>query len=86
MSGSFALIMLIFCAAVLYVLWSAVAGWRSIVVVAVAIGLAVLCGGLATYAWTESKSLPWTIGYVTVAAGAPVAAAVGWVRGGKAAQ
>ena len=48
-------------------LWSLVANQRSAVAVVIAVVVALLAAGGAWYAWAESKSIPWTIGYGVVA-------------------
>ena len=48
-------------------LWSLVANQRSAVAGVIAAVVALLAAGGAWYAWAESKSVPWTIGYGVVA-------------------
>ncbi|MDA1249912.1 MAG: hypothetical protein O2820_11890 [Planctomycetota bacterium] len=45
------------------VLWGLFAEQRTAAVGAVAVLLAVIAAGCAWYAWAESRSIPWTIGY-----------------------
>ena len=48
---------------------------RSVIGGVIAGSVALLATGLAWYAWAESQSIPWTLGYVVVAV-ASVASAV----------
>ncbi len=45
------------------VVWGLFAEQRSAVVGAFAVLMAVIAAGCAWYAWAESRSIPWTIGY-----------------------
>lgn len=48
-------------------LWSLVANQRSAVAGVIAAAVALMTAGGAWYAWAESKSIPWTVGYGVVA-------------------
>jgi len=48
-------------------LWGLVAKQRSPVIGVIAAAVAFLAAGGAWYAWAESKSVPWTVGYGVVA-------------------
>ena len=48
-------------------LWGLVAKPRSRVIGVIAATVALMAAGGAWYAWAESKSVPWTIGYGVVA-------------------
>lgn len=54
---------------------------RSIVIAVIALGVAVLAGGGAWYAWAESQSTGWTIGYLIVLVCAVASAARQFVGG-----
>jgi hypothetical protein len=49
------------------VVWGAFRSRRSIAIAVVAVFVAVLAAGCGWYAFAESRSLPWTIGYGVVA-------------------
>lgn len=49
--------------AVAVVVWGAFKSGRSITVAIVALLVAVLAAGCGWYAFAESRSMPWTIGY-----------------------
>jgi hypothetical protein len=49
------------------VVWGAFRSRRSIAIAVVAVFVAVLAAGCGWYAFAESQSLPWTIGYGVVA-------------------
>jgi hypothetical protein len=66
MGGSGAIIFLGVTAALAVVAWGAFAARRSVAVAVVAAIVAVLASGCAWYAFAESQSLPWTIGYGVV--------------------
>ena len=44
-------------------IWGLVARQRSTLVGVIAVSVALLAAGCAWYAWAESKSIPWTLGY-----------------------
>ena len=69
--------------AAIYLSYAAFAGSRSPLLLVVAIAFSTLASGLAWYSWAESQSVPWTIGYLSVAVVSLIAAAAGWVRGGR---
>ncbi len=48
-------------------LWGLVAKRRSPVIGVIAAAVALIAAGGAWYAWAESKSIPWTIGYGVMA-------------------
>lgn len=49
------------------VVWGGFSTRRSIVVAVVALGVTFLAAGCGMYAFTESNSLPWAIGYGVIA-------------------
>ena len=84
MGSTLAVVFLIAVAAILFLAVSAVFGSRSPFLPLVAVLVTAVAGMGAWYAWAESHSIPWTAGYLVVALGAVSAAAIGWIRGGKA--
>lgn len=54
-------------ATVCVALWGLFSRRRSVVVGVIAASVALLAAGGAWYAWTESQSMPWTVGYGVVA-------------------
>lgn len=81
MGAPLAIFLLIAVVAIGYLVWSAINGNRSLVLPLVAFLLASIAALGAWHAWGESQSLPWTLGYLTIAVGVVLAAATGWVRG-----
>ena len=47
-------------------LWGLVAKRRSRVLGVIAAAVALMAAGGAWYAWAESKSVPWTVGYIVI--------------------
>ena len=65
--------------------WGLVAKPRSPVIGVIAVAVALMAAGGAWYAWAESKSVPWTIGYGVVAL-ACVASAMRQLFGARPSQ
>ena len=60
-----------------------VAKQRSAVVGVIAAAVALLAAGGAWYAWAESKSIPWTVGYGVIVVGSIASAIRQFVGGGS---
>jgi hypothetical protein len=54
---------------------------RSVIGGVIAASMALLATGLAWYAWAESQSTPWTLGYVVVAVASVASAFRQWTAG-----
>jgi multidrug resistance efflux pump len=54
---------------------------RSVIGGVIAASMALLATGLAWYAWAESESTPWTLGYVVVAVASVASAVRQWTTG-----
>ncbi len=67
-------------------LWGLCAEQRSAVVGVIAAAVALLAAGGAWYAWAESKSIPWTVGYGVVVVGSVASAIRQFVGGGSIRQ
>lgn len=63
MGITFVVVAVLFVAGLIAVLYGLVNRRRSILLAVVALLLALTAGGGAWYAWAESQSMPWTVGY-----------------------
>jgi peptidoglycan/LPS O-acetylase OafA/YrhL len=66
-------------------LWGLFSKRRSATIATIAILVAILAAGGGWYAWAESESIPWTIGYAVVAV-ACLASAVRQIMGSGSAR
>ena len=83
MGAGLAIFLALVAALTSYMLISAIRGSRSPVFMVVAIAVAALSALLAWYSIVESSSVPWSVAYLMVGAGAISAALTGWIRGGN---
>lgn len=67
MGSQGAIVFAIAIAALAVVAWGAFSARRSIAIAVVSITVAVVAAGCGWYAFVESQSLPWTLGYVAPA-------------------
>lgn len=64
-------------------LWGLFTKQRSVVIGVVAAAVAVLATVGAWYAWAESRSIPWTVGYAVLVAASLASAARQCIGGGS---
>ncbi|MDV6034223.1 MAG: hypothetical protein F9B45_29840 [Phycisphaera sp. RhM] len=83
MGATLAVFLVVFAVSVAYLLRSAVTGSRSPMPLIVAVAIIAMATLGAWYAWAESRSLGWTLGYLGVALATFTLATLGWVRGGQ---
>ncbi|QDV40431.1 hypothetical protein Enr13x_02370 [Stieleria neptunia] len=82
MGSTLAVLLVVVVISISYLLRSALTGSRSPVLLIVAVSIIAMATLGAWYAWAESRSVGWTLGYLGVALGTLALATVGWVRGG----
>jgi hypothetical protein len=73
-------------AALCVALWGLFSRRRSVIGGVIAASVALLATGLAWYAWAESQSIPWTLGYGVVAVASVASAIRQCVGGGSSGQ